>query len=86
MKLIEKKTNRTASINMYIVDEDKIHHSNDVSNDFFEASNELVVNDIDYCIEQVCDWILGINVYDIMDDGYRMAVIDGILYTNYRIE
>lgn len=85
MKLIERSTGRTAEICMYIVDDDMMHKSMDISSDFFDAQ-EMEVTDVDYCIDYVKDWVDGKGDFVIGGDtGYRMAEINGELYTNYEL-
>lgn len=85
MKLIEKETNRVAEIHMYIVDDDMVHKSMDISADFFDTE-ELIVTDVDYCVDYVKDWVYGKGDFVIGGDmGYRIAEINGELFANYDI-
>lgn len=99
MKLIEKNTGRKVEILMYMVDEDKIPSQEDISADIFDASTEgandegeWFVADVDDCIDFAKDWVDGIGDFADEDGfhvtentGYRMAEINGELYTNYDI-
>lgn len=86
MKLIEKNTNRIAIVRMYHVDYCGALKSIDVANDFFDSTGELVVDDLDYCIDQVKDWVDGSGEFADEDDfGDRMAEINDELYVNYDI-
>lgn len=85
MKLIEKNTDRVVEIKMYIVDDDKAGRSVDVANDFFDATNNLEVTDLDYCIGMVKDWVYGTGDFIEFCHFNRMAEINGELYTNYEI-
>lgn len=85
MKLIEKNTGRTVEIKMHIVDDDRALKSMDISSDFF-GGDTVEVTDIEYCIGQVADWVIGRNDYAIGGDmGYRMANIDGTIFSNYTL-
>lgn len=85
MKLIEKNTNRVIEINMYIMDDKATNKSNDIASDMFEGY-VVIVEDTDYCIEQVIDWVHAWGDYGYQDkDEKRMAIIDDAIYTNYEI-
>lgn len=99
MKLIDKKTGRVVEIIMHTVDAEKIPNQEDISADIFEGSTEgandegeWIVADVDACIDFAKDWVNctgdfadedGFHVYERHD--YRMAIINGELYTNYDI-
>lgn len=100
MKLIEKNTGRIVDIIMYMMDDDKRHHGNDISPTFFAddkaeyiADGSMIVDDIDYCVDWAKEWVDGINDFTDEDGfhvvektGYRMAIInDELFYTNYDI-
>ena len=85
MKLIEKNTNRVIEINMYIMNDDGTSKSNDIAPDMFEGCVALV-DDADYCTDQVIDWVHGWGDYGDADkDEKRLAIIDGLLHTNYEL-
>lgn len=99
MKLIEKNTGRVVNIIMYMMADDKKHHGNDISADFFAddqaeyiADGSMIVDDIDYCVDYAKEWVDGIDDFADEDDFYvtqdtehRMALIDDLVYTNYDI-
>nr|DAH20328.1 MAG TPA: hypothetical protein [Caudoviricetes sp.] len=99
MKLIEKNSGRIVDIIMYMMDEDKMHHGNDISADFFAddkaeyiADGSMIVDDIDYCVDSAKDWVDGIDDFAdedgfhvTQDMAYRMALINDLIYTNYDI-
>lgn len=99
MKLIEKNTGRIVDIIMYMMDNDKKHHGNDISADFFAddqaeyiADGSMIVDDIDYCVDYAKEWVDGIDdfadedgFYVTQDTAYRLALIDDLVYTNYDI-
>lgn len=85
MKLIEKNTDRVVEIKMHIVDDNKIGISMDISNDFFDSAADLEVSDINYCIEQVKNWVDGTGDFIEFCRFNRMAEINGELYTNYEL-
>ena len=85
MKLIEKNTNRVVEINMYIMNDEGTSKSNDIAPDMFEGCVALV-DDADYCTDQVIDWAHGWGDYgDAGKDEKRLAIIDDLLYTNYEL-
>lgn len=100
MKLIERNSGRIVDIIMYMMDEDKMHHGNDISADFFAddkaeyiADGSMIVDDIDYCVDYAKEWVDGIGDFADEDGfhvtekpGYRMAIINDELYTNYDIK
>ena len=82
MKLTDQKTNSNTTINMYIMSSDGMDKSNDIADDFFGGDDIIV--DVDYCIDKVLDWVNALGDFAGADaDEKRMAVIDGLLYTNY---
>lgn len=100
MKLIEKNTGRVVNIIMYMMANDKMHHGNDISADFFAddqaeyiADGSMIVDDIDYCVDYAKEWVDGIDDFAdedgfhvVQNTDYRMAVIDDELYCNYEID
>jgi hypothetical protein len=100
MKLIEKNSGRIVDIIMYMMANDKMHHGNDISADFFSddqaeyiADGSIIVDDIDYCEDCAKDWVDGINDFAdedgfhvVQNTDYRMAIIDDELYCNYEID
>lgn len=99
MKLIEKNSGRVVNIIMYMMANDKKHHGNDISADFFAddqaeyiADGSMIVDDIDYCVDYAKEWVDGIDDFAdedgfhvTQDTAYRMALIDDLVYTNYDI-
>ena len=99
MKIIEKNTNRAVDICMYMMDADKMHHGNDISADFladeeaeYGFDGSMYVDDVDYCVDVVKDWVDGMGDFADEDgfhvtetSGYRMAIINDELVTNYDI-
>lgn len=90
MKLYEKKTKRSVEIYMYLVSNDKMRITNELTQDFFDGV--IYVDDVDYCADQVKDWVDGINDFADEDglqvtqtNEYRLAEINGELYSNYDI-
>ena len=84
MKLTEKNTNRSIEISMYILSDDNITKSNDIASDFFDGY-DIIVDSIDYCKEQVKDWIFANGDYMNEDcHEMRLAIIDGVVDFNYR--
>lgn len=85
MKLIENGTNRVIEINMYIMNDEGTSKSNDIAPDMFEGE-VVIVDDADYCIDQVIDWVHAWGDYGYADkDEKRLAIIDDLLYTNYEL-
>lgn len=85
MKLIENGTNRVIEINMYIMNDEGTSKSNDIAPDMFEGE-VVIVDDDDYCIDQVIDWVHAWGDYGDADkDEKRLAIIDDLLYTNYEL-
>lgn len=83
MELFEKKTGRKVNVRMYIIDMTD-EPSYDISNDFFNGFT--VVEDIDYCIDQVKDWVNAIGDFREEDcKEMRLAIIDDELFANYKI-
>lgn len=78
MKLIEKSTTRIANVSMYLMTEYGMDKSNDIAPDFFGGC-AIVVDDIDYCIDEVLEW-----VHESGDEKH-LAIIDDVLYTNYEL-
>ena len=84
MKLFEKKTKRAVEIYMYLASQDKMRITNEVTPDFFNGV--VYVDNIDYCIDQVKDWAEGKGDFADTDcSEYRVAEINGELYSNYEI-
>ncbi len=76
MKLLEKNTNRTAIVNS----DDR--ETKDASNDFF-GGKEIVVEDINYCIAQIKDWVNAEGNFRDKDcKEMRLAIINNELYSN----
>lgn len=100
MKLIEKNSGCVVNIIMYMMANDKMHHGNDISADFFAddqaeyiADGSIIVDAIDYCVDCVKEWVDGIGDFadedgsDVTENtGYRMAIINDELYCNYEID
>ena len=84
MTLTEKNTNRSIEISMYILSDDDVTISNDIAADFFNGY-DIIVDDIDYCKEQVKEWIYAVGDYINSDcHEMRLAIIDGVVEVNHR--
>ena len=85
MKITEKKSGRCIEISMYILSDDNVTASNDIAADFFDGY-DIIVDSIDYCKDQVKDWIFANG--DFMDEDcheMRLAIIDGVIDFNYKV-